>query len=149
MATPVLATHAHLFQIDPQTKRNWKPLSSESVPLSIIRDRSEFRILSVDASKQPVLQSLLLPTSTFIKTSPKFGQWADSKALTVFGLGFAQEADLNLVTLTPPYQFHIVPKTNTLQFVEKFDESVREIKELVSASAASPPLNIATTEPTM
>lgn len=31
---------------------------------------------------------------TFTKTSQKFGQWADSRANTVFGLGFASEQQL-------------------------------------------------------
>lgn len=32
---------------------------------------------------------------TFTKTSQKFGQWSDIRANTVYGLGFASEADLN------------------------------------------------------
>ncbi|KAG7453617.1 hypothetical protein JOB18_017499 [Solea senegalensis] len=32
---------------------------------------------------------------TFTKTSQKFGQWADSRANTVFGLGFASEQQLS------------------------------------------------------
>ena len=31
---------------------------------------------------------------TFTKTSQKFGQWADTKANTVYGLGFSSEDDL-------------------------------------------------------
>lgn len=34
---------------------------------------------------------------TFTKTSQKFGQWADSRANTVFGLGFASEQQLSKV----------------------------------------------------
>ena len=31
---------------------------------------------------------------TFTKTSPKFGQWSDHRANTVYGLGFSSEKDL-------------------------------------------------------
>lgn len=47
---------------------------------------------------------------TFTKTSQKFGQWADSRANTVYGLGFASEQQLT-------------------QFAEKFQE-VREAARL-------------------
>lgn len=30
----------------------------------------------------------------FTKTSPKFGQWSDHRANTVYGLGFSAEKDL-------------------------------------------------------
>lgn len=36
---------------------------------------------------------------TFTKTSQKFGQWADSRANTVYGLGFASEQHLTQVGL--------------------------------------------------
>lgn len=39
---------------------------------------------------------------TFTKTSQKFGQWADSRANTVFGLGFSSEQQLTKVTWPPP-----------------------------------------------
>ncbi|KAK7815194.1 hypothetical protein U0070_021157 [Myodes glareolus] len=35
---------------------------------------------------------------TFTKTSQKFGQWADSRANTVFGLGFSSEQQLTKVS---------------------------------------------------
>jgi hypothetical protein len=35
---------------------------------------------------------------TFTKTSQKFGQWADSRANTVYGLGFATEQQLQQVS---------------------------------------------------
>ena len=34
---------------------------------------------------------------TFTKTSPKFGQWSDHRANTVYGLGFGSEKDLSQV----------------------------------------------------
>lgn len=39
---------------------------------------------------------------TFTKTSQKFGQWADSRANTVFGLGFASEQQLAKVRRDVP-----------------------------------------------
>ena len=45
-----------------------------------------------------VLQALINSTITanmnFTKTSPKFGQWSDHRANTVYGLGFSSEGDL-------------------------------------------------------
>ncbi|XP_036390449.1 homer protein homolog 2-like isoform X2 [Megalops cyprinoides] len=38
---------------------------------------------------------MITPNMTFTKTSQKFGQWADSRANTVFGLGFASEQQLS------------------------------------------------------
>jgi len=35
---------------------------------------------------------------TFTKTSQKFGQWSDSRANAVYGLGFSSEAELNKVS---------------------------------------------------
>jgi homer protein len=49
---------------------------------------------------------------TFTKTSQKFGQWSDIRANTVYGLGFATEAELN-------------------KFIEKF----QEIKEATRSAA--------------
>ena len=46
----------------------------------------------------PSLQALINSTVTanmnFTKTSPKFGQWSDYRANTVYGLGFSSEKDL-------------------------------------------------------
>ncbi|RVE52334.1 hypothetical protein evm_002972 [Chilo suppressalis] len=47
---------------------------------------------------------------TFTKTSQKFGQWSDVRANTVYGLGFASEAELG-------------------KFIEKF----QEVKEAIQA----------------
>ena len=35
---------------------------------------------------------------TFTKASPRFGQWSDGRANTVYGLGFTAENDLVQVT---------------------------------------------------
>lgn len=35
---------------------------------------------------------------SFTKTSQKFGQWTDTRANTVYGLGFSSEQELNKVS---------------------------------------------------
>lgn len=45
-----------------------------------------------------IINSTITPNMTFTKTSQKFGQWADSRANTVFGLGFPSEQQLTKVT---------------------------------------------------
>lgn len=46
---------------------------------------------------QVIINSTITPNMTFTKTSQKFGQWADSRANTVFGLGFSSELQLTKV----------------------------------------------------
>ncbi|XP_028967471.1 homer protein homolog 2 [Galendromus occidentalis] len=94
---PIFSTKAHVFHIDPKTKRSWIPASSHAVTVSFFYDasRSLYRIISVEGSK-PVINSSIAPSMTFTKTSQKFGQWSDIRANTVYGLGFQTEADLNL-----------------------------------------------------
>ena len=41
-----------------------------------------------------MINSTITPNMTFTKTSQKFGQWTDPRANTVYGLGFASEAEL-------------------------------------------------------
>lgn len=48
---------------------------------------------------------------TFTKTSQKFGQWADSRANTVYGLGFATEQQLHQVNS---------PKVNRGEISDKY-----------------------------
>ncbi|KAI2664406.1 hypothetical protein H4Q32_002607 [Labeo rohita] len=43
---------------------------------------------------QAIINSTITPNMTFTKTSHKFGQWADSRANTVYGLGFSSEHHL-------------------------------------------------------
>ncbi|XP_066540626.1 homer protein homolog 2 isoform X1 [Hoplias malabaricus] len=92
---PIFTTRAHVFQIDPSTKKNWVPASKQAVTVSYFYDstRNSYRIISVDGSKV-IINSTITPNMTFTKTSQKFGQWADSRANTVFGLGFASEQQL-------------------------------------------------------
>lgn len=78
---------------------------------------------------------------TFTKTSQKFGQWADSRANTVYGLGFATEQQLHQVqvpadTLTEVYLCCvIVSSSETLCFLfvphlmKKFSEKFKEVKD--------------------
>ncbi|KPP73137.1 homer protein2-like [Scleropages formosus] len=96
---PIFTTRAHVFQIDPNTKKNWVPASKQAVTVSYFYDstRNSYRVISVDGSKV-VINSTITPNMTFTKTSQKFGQWADSRANTVFGLGFASEQQLTKVS---------------------------------------------------
>nr|XP_029488082.1 homer protein homolog 3-like isoform X3 [Oncorhynchus nerka] len=92
---PIFSARAHVFQIDPATKRNWLPASKHAVTVSFFYDanRSVYRIISVGGTKA-IINSTITPNMTFTKTSQKFGQWADSRANTVYGLGFATEQQL-------------------------------------------------------
>ncbi|XP_053573400.1 homer protein homolog 2 [Bombina bombina] len=93
---PIFTTKAHVFQIDPSTKKNWVPASKQAVTVSYFYDstRNSYRIISVDGTKV-IINSTITPNMNFTKTSQKFGQWADSRANTVFGLGFASEQQLS------------------------------------------------------
>uniref|UniRef100_A0A6Q2WZX6 WH1 domain-containing protein n=1 Tax=Esox lucius TaxID=8010 RepID=A0A6Q2WZX6_ESOLU len=92
---PIYSTRAHVFQIDPSTKKNWLPTSKHAVTVSFFYDstRNVYRIISLDGTKA-IINSTISPNMTFTKTSQKFGQWADSRANTVYGLGFSTEHHL-------------------------------------------------------
>ncbi|XP_026862048.2 homer protein homolog 1b isoform X1 [Electrophorus electricus] len=92
---PIYSTRAHVFQIDPNTKKNWMPTSKHAVTVSYFYDstRNVYRIISLDGSKA-IINSTITPNMSFTKTSQKFGQWADSRANTVYGLGFSSEHHL-------------------------------------------------------
>uniref|UniRef100_A0A3P8SA31 Homer scaffold protein 3b n=1 Tax=Amphiprion percula TaxID=161767 RepID=A0A3P8SA31_AMPPE len=127
---PIFSARAHVFQIDPATKRNWLPASKHAVTVSFFYDasRSVYRIISVGGTKA-IINSTITPNMTFTKTSQKFGQWADSRANTVYGLGFSTEQQLQ-------------------QFAEQFKE-VKEAARLAREKSqerfelANPGLNIA------
>ncbi|XP_029309697.1 homer protein homolog 3-like isoform X3 [Cottoperca gobio] len=93
---PIFSARAHVFQIDPATKRNWIPASKHAVTVSFFYDanRNVYRIISVGGTKA-IINCSITPSMTFTKTSQKFGQWADSRANTVYGLGFATEQQLH------------------------------------------------------
>lgn len=126
---PIFSTRAHVFQIDPVTKKNWIPASKHAATVSYFFDatRNVYRIISVGGTKA-IINSTVTPNMTFTKTSQKFGQWADSRANTVYGLGFASEQNLS-------------------QFAEKFQE-VREAARLAREKSqdktelTNPALNI-------
>jgi len=42
----------------------------------------------------------MTPNMTFTKTSQKFGQWADHRVNTIYGLGFSSEVELTKVRCT-------------------------------------------------
>uniref|UniRef100_A0A8C9S231 Homer scaffold protein 3 n=1 Tax=Scleropages formosus TaxID=113540 RepID=A0A8C9S231_SCLFO len=92
----ILFARAHVFQIDPTTKRNWIPASKHAVTVSFFYDanRNVYRIISVGGTKA-IINCIVSPNMTFTKTSQKFGQWADSRANTVYGLGFSSEQQLH------------------------------------------------------
>lgn len=92
---PIFSTRAHVFQIDPSTKKNWVATSKHAVTVSYFFDstRHVYRIISLEGS-QAIINSTITPNMTFTKTSQKFGQWADSRANTVYGLGFSSESHL-------------------------------------------------------
>jgi len=114
---PIFTCKAHVFHIDPKTKRSWLPASSAAVNVSFFYDSSRalYRIISVEGTKD-VINSTITPNMTFTKTSQKFGQWSDVRANTVYGLGFSSEVELN-------------------KFIEKF----HEVKE--ATRTATKPLN--------
>ncbi|GAB6018728.1 hypothetical protein CHUAL_000404 [Chamberlinius hualienensis] len=108
---PIFTTKAHVFHIDPQTKKSWIHASANAVNVSFFYDstRNLYRIISVEGTKA-VINSTLTANMTFTKTSQKFGQWSDVRANTVYGLGFSSEADLN-------------------KFIEKFQEIKEALKQ--------------------
>ncbi|XP_035949733.2 homer protein homolog 3 isoform X2 [Halichoerus grypus] len=99
---PIFSTRAHVFQIDPATKRNWIPAGKHALTVSYFYDatRNVYRIISIGGAKA-IINSTVTPNMTFTKTSQKFGQWADSRANTVYGLGFASEQHLTQVPPSP------------------------------------------------
>ncbi|NXJ72268.1 HOME1 protein, partial [Rostratula benghalensis] len=60
---PIFSTRAHVFQIDPNTKKNWVPTSKHAVTVSYFYDstRNVYRIISLDGLKvtpqSPLLQA--------------------------------------------------------------------------------------------
>lgn len=131
---PIFTCHAHVFHIDPKTKRTWITASTKAVAVSFFYDSSRnlYRIISVEGSKA-VINSTITPNMSFTQTSQKFGQWSDVRANTVYGLGFSSEAELT-------------------KFVEKFQE-VKEAtknsmaKNSTNGSSAATPVTSANTSP--
>merc|ERR1712013_638719 len=67
---PIFTCKAHVFHIDPKTKRSWISASSSAVAVSFFYDssRSLYRIISVEGTKA-VINSTITPNMTFTKTS--------------------------------------------------------------------------------
>ncbi|XP_055544492.1 homer protein homolog 2 isoform X2 [Wyeomyia smithii] len=116
---PIFSCNAHVFHIDPKTKRTWITASSKAISVSFFFDSSRnlYRIISVEGSKA-VINSTITPNMTFTQTSQKFGQWSDVRANTVYGLGFASEAELG-------------------KFIEKFQEVKEATKNALNKSSAN------------
>ncbi|CAG9820952.1 unnamed protein product [Phaedon cochleariae] len=116
---PIFTCKAHVFHIDPKTKRSWMPASTSAVSVSFFYDssRSLYRIISVEGQKA-VINSTVTPNMTFTKTSQKFGQWSDVRANTVYGLGFSSEAELQ-------------------KFIDKFNEVKEATRSAISKVTAN------------
>lgn len=116
---PIFTCLAHVFHIDPKTKRTWITASTKAVSVSFFFDSSRnlYRIISVESSRA-VINSTITPNMSFTQTSQKFGQWSDVRANTVYGLGFSSEAELT-------------------KFVEKFQEVKEATKSTLAKSAAN------------
>lgn len=54
---PIFSVKCHVFQIDPETKKNWLPASKTAVAVSYYYDsaRNTYRIISVEGSKVIIL----------------------------------------------------------------------------------------------
>lgn len=50
---PIFSTRAHVFQIDPTTKRNWIPAGKHALTVSYFYDatRNVYRIISIGGAK--------------------------------------------------------------------------------------------------
>jgi len=112
---PLFSCKAHVFQLEPEMKKSWIALSTTAVNVQIFHDpiKNIYRIVSVEGTKA-LINSIVTPKMTFTKTSQKFGQWIDFKLNLVYGLGFANDVELN-------------------KFVEKF----KEIKELTRSTGGT------------
>lgn len=52
---PIFSTKAHVFQIDPETKKKWLPVSTQAVTISFYHDvaRNSYRIISFENNEVP------------------------------------------------------------------------------------------------
>lgn len=72
---PIFSARAHVFQIDPTTKRNWIPASKHAVNVSFFYDanRSVYRIISVSGTKVRGGGDSLLTSCDFKNSPPRMG----------------------------------------------------------------------------
>ncbi|MGH0173287.1 UNVERIFIED_CONTAM: hypothetical protein FKN15_016926 [Acipenser sinensis] len=90
---------------------------------------------------QVIINSTITPNMTFTKTSQKFGQWADSRANTVFGLGFSSEQQLAKELENLRKQAEIIPQlmeecesmTQKLQTAELKNQEMGERMQMLQA----------------
>lgn len=110
----VLSINAHVFQIDPVSRKSWVPFAKDAIPISyIVDDQGTYRIeVKLPDTGECVVDSVLQDSMHFTKTSQKFGQWTDQKANTVYGVGFLTEDELQRFTdefekgISPPRSRH-------------------------------------------
>ena len=57
---PIFTCKAHVFHIDPKTKRSWIPASSSAINVSFFYDstRSLYRIISVEGTKVRIVTNV-------------------------------------------------------------------------------------------
>lgn len=123
---PIFTLKGHVFHIDPKTRKTWVPASTSPVDVSFFYDsgRNLYRILSTDKN-QCIINSTITANMNFTKTSQKFGQWTDTRANTVYGVGFAAESMME-------------------SFMNKFDEIKASITSS-NTSTVTPATNAKTT----
>ena len=73
---PIFTTKAHVFQIDPSTKKKWLPASTQAVNVSYYYDstRNSHRIISVEGSK--VKTFISISSLVILWTPPKTSKMA-------------------------------------------------------------------------
>ena len=117
---PIWSTMAHVFQIDPVTRKSWIPSFGEAVPVvlysSLTPARKIYRVIAVANAKE-LVNSIITAKMTFRTTSSVFGQWSDYSFNTVYGLGFATNNDL-------------------IQFSNKFSEAKNALTQSAAPSTA-------------
>lgn len=115
---PIFSARAHVFQIDPNTKRNWIPASKHAVTVSFFYDanRNVYRIISVGGTK--VRRKKLVMMAIVLTAENQF-QWIlhtelNELCLLLKGALFDARKMLTLaskevfsVFLTKPRQLHI------------------------------------------
>lgn len=90
-ATPIHTCFAKVYTMNPNNKI-WLPATKSTVPISFYFDkhRSVYRIISYDGATL-IVNSTVVPTMHFLKSSSTFGLWSDTKLRTIYGLGFASQ----------------------------------------------------------
>lgn len=83
---PIYSTRAHVFQIDPNTKKNWLPSSKHAVTVSYFYDstRNVYRIISLDGTK--VRRAPLPPAALAVGGLRPGFPLSSSNASIAFGL---------------------------------------------------------------